>query len=196
MLAQVTWFATKESWSEKGGEAVKAPGKWCLVLSRPCVAAHKKYLTVAGIAKSPDTTPKDLDGFEKMLAFLTEMRDGLGSPDLFYLGQLPTLQGRYCATTGQLAGSPSSSTGSRQRSRRATGGGCSSPSFTAFAARRLTLTETAGSLTLRRVASASGFRHESDGVIATPDSTVHLELKHLSEDRGKNELLVFNQKES
>ena len=61
-------------------------------------------------------------------------------------------------------------------------------------ARRLTLTETAGSRTVRRVASASGFQHESDGVIATPDVTVHLELKHLSEELGKNELLVFNQK--
>lgn len=61
-------------------------------------------------------------------------------------------------------------------------------------ARRLTLTETAGSRTIRRVASASGFRHESDGVIATPDVTVHLELKHISEELGKNELLVFNQK--
>jgi hypothetical protein len=60
--------------------------------------------------------------------------------------------------------------------------------------RRLTLTETAGSRTVRQVASASGFRHESDGVIATPDMTVHLELKHLSEELGKNELLVFNQK--
>jgi hypothetical protein len=61
-------------------------------------------------------------------------------------------------------------------------------------ARRLTLTETAGSRTVRRVSSASGFRHESDGVIATPELTVHLELKHLSEELGKNELLVFNQK--
>lgn len=61
-------------------------------------------------------------------------------------------------------------------------------------ARRLTLTETAGSRTIRRVASASGFRHESDGVIATPEITVHLELKHLSNELGKNDLLVFNQK--
>jgi hypothetical protein len=61
-------------------------------------------------------------------------------------------------------------------------------------ARRLTLTETAGSRTVRRVSSASGFRHESDGVIAAPELTVHLELKHLSEELGKNELLVFNQK--
>ena len=61
-------------------------------------------------------------------------------------------------------------------------------------ARRLTLTETAGSRTLRHVAAASGFRHESDGVIATPELTVHLELKHLSQELDKNELLVFNQK--
>jgi len=60
--------------------------------------------------------------------------------------------------------------------------------------RKLTLTETAGSRTLRRVAAASGFRHESDGAIATPALTVHLELKHLSEELDKNELLVFNQK--
>lgn len=61
-------------------------------------------------------------------------------------------------------------------------------------ARRLSLTETAGSRTLRHVAAASGFRHESDGVIAAPEFTVHLELKHLSEELDKNELLVFNQK--
>jgi hypothetical protein len=61
-------------------------------------------------------------------------------------------------------------------------------------ARGLTLTEKAGSRTIRRVSSASGFRHESDGVIATPELTLHLELKHLSEELEKNELLVFNQK--
>jgi hypothetical protein len=62
------------------------------------------------------------------------------------------------------------------------------------AARRLTLTERAGSRTLRGCHAASGFGHESDGVIATPELTVHLELKHLGEELGKNELLVFNQK--
>lgn len=61
-------------------------------------------------------------------------------------------------------------------------------------ARRLTLTETAGSRTIRRVNSASGFHHESDGVISTPDFTVHMELKHLSEELEKNELMIFNQK--
>jgi hypothetical protein len=61
-------------------------------------------------------------------------------------------------------------------------------------ARRLTLTERAGSRTLRGQSSASGFGHESDGVIATPDLTVHIELKHLHEELGKNDLLIFNQK--
>jgi hypothetical protein len=60
--------------------------------------------------------------------------------------------------------------------------------------RNLTLTERAGSRTLRGQGSASGFGHESDGVIATPDLTFHLELKHLSEELGKNDLLIFNQK--
>jgi hypothetical protein len=59
---------------------------------------------------------------------------------------------------------------------------------------RLNLTETAGSRTLRQVVAASGFRHESDGVIASPNLTVHVELKHLSEELSKNELLIFNQK--
>jgi hypothetical protein len=58
-------------------------------------------------------------------------------------------------------------------------------------ARRLTLTERAGSRTLRGQASASGFGHESDGVIATPDLTVHLELKYLTGELGKNDLLHF-----
>jgi hypothetical protein len=56
------------------------------------------------------------------------------------------------------------------------------------------LTETAGSRTLRYCRSASGFAHETDAVIATPDLTVHCELKHLSGQVGKNDLLIFNQK--
>lgn len=42
--------------------------------------------------------------------------------------------------------------------------------------------------------SASGFNHESDAVIALPGFLVHVELKYLSYELNKNELLVFNQK--
>jgi hypothetical protein len=60
--------------------------------------------------------------------------------------------------------------------------------------RRLPLSERAGSRTVRGVRSASGFMHENDAVLAIPDFTVHFELKHLTGELSKNELLVFNQK--
>jgi hypothetical protein len=61
-------------------------------------------------------------------------------------------------------------------------------------ARRLPLSEKAGARSLRGVRSASGFMHENDAVFAFPDFTVHCELKHLSSELTKNELLIFNQK--
>jgi hypothetical protein len=60
--------------------------------------------------------------------------------------------------------------------------------------RRWTLSERAGSRTVRGKYAASGFMHESDGVIVTPELTLMLELKYLGGELGKNELLVFNQK--
>lgn len=60
--------------------------------------------------------------------------------------------------------------------------------------RSIPLSETAGSRTIRRQFSASGFNHESDAVIAMPDLTVHLELKYLSQEVTKNDLVIFNQK--
>jgi len=60
--------------------------------------------------------------------------------------------------------------------------------------RRWTLSERAGSRTVRGKYAASGFMHESDGVIVTPELTLMLELKYLGGELGKSELLVFNQK--
>jgi hypothetical protein len=60
--------------------------------------------------------------------------------------------------------------------------------------RQLPVTERPGSRTIRHERAASGFSHESDGVLSFPDLTVHLELKHLSVPLGKNDLLIFNQK--
>jgi hypothetical protein len=56
------------------------------------------------------------------------------------------------------------------------------------------LCERAGSRTICGVASASGLRHENDGVIAAPDIILHVEAKHLSGEVSKNDLLIFNQK--
>ena len=60
--------------------------------------------------------------------------------------------------------------------------------------RRIHLAEQTGSRTLNGTRAASGFMHENDAVITTPDLAIHLELKHLSGELGKNELLIFNQK--
>jgi hypothetical protein len=60
--------------------------------------------------------------------------------------------------------------------------------------KRLTLTEAAGSRTLNGVSSASGFLHESDGVLATPELNIHLELKHLTQPVTKLDMVSFNQK--
>jgi hypothetical protein len=102
ILSGVALFATKGSWEEKGGQAAVTKSDLCLVLSRPCVAAHKKHVVVAGIAKYPDAVPKGLDSFEKVLDFLTGARDGSSSPNVFYLGQFPGRTSRYCARLDSL----------------------------------------------------------------------------------------------
>jgi len=102
ILTDITLFATKDGWLEKGGEPVKAPFKMCLVVSRPCAIAHKKHVQVAGIDRYPDDVPKGIDTVEKVLAFLSGARDGIRSPDVFYLGQLPKHIGRYCARLDSL----------------------------------------------------------------------------------------------
>jgi hypothetical protein len=102
ILSGVTLFATKGSWKEEGGQAAATRSDLCLVLSRPCVAAHKKHVVVAAIAKYPDAVPKGLDTFDKVLDFLTGARDGNASPDVFYLGQFPGRTGRYCARLDSL----------------------------------------------------------------------------------------------
>jgi hypothetical protein len=60
--------------------------------------------------------------------------------------------------------------------------------------RRFGLSERAGSRTLCNTTSASGLRHESDGVIACADMILHVEAKHLTEEVSKNDLMIFNQK--
>jgi hypothetical protein len=102
ILYGVTLFATRGSWEPKGGQSAVMKFELCLVLSRPCVAAHKKHVIVAGIARYPDAVPKNIDSFDKVLDFLTGARDGVSSPDVFYLGQMPGHTGRFCARLDSL----------------------------------------------------------------------------------------------
>jgi hypothetical protein len=56
------------------------------------------------------------------------------------------------------------------------------------------LTEKAGGRSVAGQRSASGFAHEVDGVTRGVSATTYWELKHLSSQLEKNELLIFNGK--
>jgi hypothetical protein len=102
VLQGVSLFITKESWSEAGGEVKKTAHKLCLIISRPCVVGHKPSAVVAAIEKMADNVPRDVETFEDILGFLTDLRDGTDSPDVFYLGQVPGFDGRFGARLDSL----------------------------------------------------------------------------------------------
>lgn len=60
--------------------------------------------------------------------------------------------------------------------------------------RSVHLCERAGAISLAGQRSASGFRHEVDGATRSASCLTHWELKHLTTDLSKNELLIFNGK--
>jgi hypothetical protein len=49
-----------------------------------------------------DHVPRDVITFEDILGFLTDLRDGPDSPDVFYLGQVPGYEGRFGARLDSL----------------------------------------------------------------------------------------------
>ncbi len=102
ILKDVNLFATGEVTNASGGVAMKSPHSMCLVLTRPCGIEHKQSVIVSSVEKLHDDVPREVDSFKRILSFLTNLRDGLNSPDVFYLGQLPTLQGRYGARFDNL----------------------------------------------------------------------------------------------
>jgi hypothetical protein len=102
VLKGVTLFLTKDTSAEAGGEYQKTSHKLCLVISRPCVVGHKPNAVVAAIEKMKDNVPDDVKTFKDILDFLTDLRDGTGSPDVFYLGQVPGFEGRFGARLDSL----------------------------------------------------------------------------------------------
>ncbi len=102
LLRGVTLFST--AYDTTGGKEKSHKTNLCLVLSRPCVIAHKKSIIVAAIQKDEGKSPTSLPSFDNALEFLTRLRDGGGQPDIFYLGQLPMLntEGRYVARFDSL----------------------------------------------------------------------------------------------
>ncbi len=104
ILSGINLYATKDAHAPDGGESAEVAEKLCLVISRPCVAAHKATVIVAAVARWKANPPRDLAGFDAVRIFLTKYRDGHGSPDIFYLGQLPgrELEGRFAARLDSL----------------------------------------------------------------------------------------------
>ncbi len=96
ILRGISLFATPKSWLHEEVTAKRTPHSLCLVLSRPCNVQHKAAIVVAAVERFSDSIPKEIESFDEMLDFLSAMRDGERSPDVFYLGQLPRMPGRYC----------------------------------------------------------------------------------------------------
>jgi len=100
ILKGLALFATEANWEEDGGSHYRVKSPLCMVISRPCAAIHRPQILVAEIEKIQAPLPKDLNTLEKVRRALEELRDGLGSPDRFYLGQeIPSfsVQGRFFA---------------------------------------------------------------------------------------------------
>jgi len=89
----------------RDGEAIASKkAKHALVISRPCVLGHKPSMIVAAVERLPDATPASIDTLSKAKDFLTKLRDGDESPDVFYLGHFPDFptEGRYAARFDSL----------------------------------------------------------------------------------------------
>jgi len=104
LLRGVKLFLTGKAEALNGGESVLSKSDHCLVLSRPCVTAHKSSLIVASVEKWSSQTPAEINTFDKARKYLTLLRDGNDSPDVFYLGQLPgkASEGRYAARLDRI----------------------------------------------------------------------------------------------
>jgi hypothetical protein len=86
----------------KSGEPEKTDHTLCLIVSRPCNVLHKRKIIVSPIEKYSNNVPENFQSFDAACEFFTNIRDGVDSPDLFYLGQLPGRDGAFCARLDAL----------------------------------------------------------------------------------------------
>ncbi len=102
VLKDVPLYRTGGDWGVPTSVRAKSP--FALVISRPCVALYKDAIVVAAIEWVNVSIPK-ADTLDGVLSFLEELRDGIGMPDRFYLGQqIPTCdkEGRFFARLDSL----------------------------------------------------------------------------------------------
>lgn len=74
-----------------------------LVLSRPCVIAHKNKIILATVGVWKFEDPDDIDTFDKAKTMFEQLRDGVVKRDRFYLGKIPGCgDNRYLAHLDSL----------------------------------------------------------------------------------------------
>lgn len=101
ILKGIPLYATSANWADGGQVAASVKCEACLVLSRPCVAAHKNKLVVATVERIQENPPGDT--FEQIQSVLSDLRSGIDAPDCFYLGHISSLGvGRYRARLDSL----------------------------------------------------------------------------------------------
>jgi hypothetical protein len=73
-----------------------------LVISRDCVACRDAYVTVCPVKRWTGTVPRE-QAADDLVEFLEDIRDGVASPDILYLGSLENGNGeRYQAQLGVI----------------------------------------------------------------------------------------------
>ncbi len=92
ILSGIKLFST--GLNNNGGESIICKSTLCLVLSRPCAITHKEAIVVAMLDKYQNAFPKT-ETLKLMIGFLTELRDGVESPDRMYLGEIPENSGKW-----------------------------------------------------------------------------------------------------
>jgi hypothetical protein len=99
VLAEVQTFVADHTSSEAA--PVMDEGL-VLLISRPCNALRAKRVVVAEIVKRPLPGLKGAETLRDMKDFFVTVRDGDGSPDTFYLGELEPGTDRYFAKLDSL----------------------------------------------------------------------------------------------
>jgi hypothetical protein len=102
ILKGVSLFSTKKSWTDGGGEPDRTNRGLALVVSRPCAAAHDEWVLVAAVEKYKNKPPAEFESYDEAKQFFIEIRDGLTTPDQFYLGQIPGYEGSFCGRLDSL----------------------------------------------------------------------------------------------
>jgi hypothetical protein len=104
VLKGLPLYATGANWGQSANAESLVKSPLCLVISRPCALANKDKFIVAEIERNVEDAPRDTKTFGDVRGFLDTLRDGLGTPDRFYLGQMPNYSqsGRFFARLDSL----------------------------------------------------------------------------------------------